>query len=267
MSFVLDIKKDCDGDGPCYGYTEPCGHSCFHGFTNIHTPTPTRANTFHRTPTSTSSVRPPFHMPPSHTTHSSSCSTCSEASNLDEPSEPTDPEAQPPHHHHVHAAKDAFKSMGLQTAIAIALHKLPEGFMTYSTNHANPSLGFSVFLALFVHNISEGFVLALTLYLSVRSRLKALLYSSILGGISQPLGAGLAAIWFKIQGGRDGQLNYGVYGAMFAVTSGIMVSVALVLYAEALDVRHHRNLCVVFAFLGMVLMGGTGALTAGKGRD
>jgi ZIP family zinc transporter len=174
--------------------------------------------------------------------------------------EDDDIEAQ--HHHHVPNAEDAFRNIGLQTSIAIALHKLPEGFITYSTNHANPSLGFSVFLALFVHNITEGFALALPLYLSLHSRLKAMFWASLLGGISQPLGAGIAAVWFSFQGHNGGQPSSAVYGGMFAVTSGIMVSVALQLFSESLSFNHNRNLCIGFGFIGMLLMGMSNALTS-----
>jgi zinc transporter, ZIP family len=96
------------------------------------------------------------------------------------------------HHHHV--PTNAFLSIGLQTSTAIALHKIPEGFITYATNHANPRLGFSIFLALFIHNITEGFALALPLYLAINSRWKAMFWSALLGGISQPLGAGVVMV-------------------------------------------------------------------------
>lgn len=122
-------------------------------------------------------------------------------------------------HHHHHVPTNAFMSIGLQTSLAIALHKLPEGFITYATNHANPQLGFAVFLALFIHNITEGFAMALPLYLAINSRWKAMLVSSILGGASQPLGAGVAALWFRIAGRTGlGEPGESVYGGMFAVT-------------------------------------------------
>ncbi|KAL1623298.1 Zinc transporter [Neofusicoccum ribis] len=118
--------------------------------------------------------------------------------------------AEQSHHHH-HVPTNAFMSIGLQTSLAIALHKLPEGFITYATNHANPQLGFAVFLALFIHNITEGFAMALPLYLAINSRWKAMVISSILGGASQPLGAGVAALWFRIAG-RTGIGEPGEYG-------------------------------------------------------
>ena len=172
-----------------------------------------------------------------------------------------DPEnGQPDHHHHVPA--NAFLSIGLQTSIAIALHKLPEGFITYATNHANPKLGFTVFMALFIHNITEGFAMALPLYLALRSRPKAMLWSSLLGGVSQPLGAGIAAMWFKAAGSRGMAPGELVYGCMFAITSGVMASVALQLFQESMTMTHNRNMCTLFAFIGMGILGFSFALTA-----
>jgi len=164
------------------------------------------------------------------------------------------------HHHHV--PSNAFLAIGLQTSIAIALHKLPEGFITYATNHANPKLGFTVFMALFIHNITEGFAMALPLYLAINSRWKAMFWSSLLGGVSQPLGAGVAALWFRIAGRGDAAPGDIVYGCMFAITAGIMASVALQLFSESLSLTHNRNLCTAFAFIGMGILGVSFALTA-----
>lgn len=169
------------------------------------------------------------------------------------------------HHHHV--PQNAFLSIGLQTVLAIALHKLPEGFITYATNHANPTLGMTVFLALFIHNISEGFAMALPLYLALYSRWKAIVWSSLLGGISQPAGAGLAALWIwgsQKAGGHSHDVgpSWGVYGAMFAATAGVMTSVALQLLSEGLGLTHNRSWGIGFAIAGMGIMGLSFALTS-----
>lgn len=184
--------------------------------------------------------------------------------NNDEPgSVPSKPAGGDTHHHHV--PQNAFLSIGLQTSLAIALHKLPEGFITYATNHASPTLGLTVFLALFIHNIVEGFAMALPLYLALSSRWKAMFWSSLLGGISQPAGAGLAALWIWGSGNsRHGATgpSWGVYGGMFAATAGIMSSVALQLFSEGLALTHRRGLGISFAVGGMGLMGLSFALTA-----
>ncbi|KAF2201142.1 hypothetical protein GQ43DRAFT_440873 [Delitschia confertaspora ATCC 74209] len=168
----------------------------------------------------------------------------------------------PTHHHHV--PTNIFLSLSLQTSIAIALHKLPEGFITYATNHANPKLGFAVFLALFIHNITEGFAMALPLYLAFNSRWRAMSWSALLGGLTQPLGAGIAVLWFKVAGNKDEGEGPGenVYGIMFAVTAGIMTMVALQLFGESLELTHSRRLCFVFAFVGMGILGVSSGLTA-----
>ena len=167
-----------------------------------------------------------------------------------------------PDHHHHHVPQNAFLSIGLQTSIAIALHKLPEGFITYATNHANPKLGVAVFLALFIHNITEGFAMALPLYLALNSRTKAMATSFVLGGLSQPIGAAVAALWFHVAGNGDWAPSEGVYGGMFAATAGIMASVALQLFSESLDLTHSRGLCMIGAFMGMGILGVSSALTA-----
>lgn len=177
--------------------------------------------------------------------------------------DPPKPDGGDTHHHHV--PQNAFLSIGLQTSLAIALHKLPEGFITFATNHANPTLGLTVFLALFIHNIVEGFAMALPLYLALSSRWKAMFWSSLLGGISQPAGAGLAALWIWGSGhtGHDARgPSWGVYGGMFAATAGVMSAVALQLFSEGLALTHRRGLGIGFAVAGMGLMGVSFALTA-----
>lgn len=178
---------------------------------------------------------------------------------------PRSPKSASGNQHHHHVPQNAFLSIGLQTSLAIALHKLPEGFITFATNHANAQLGMTVFLALFIHNITEGFAMALPLYLALSSRWKAMFWSSLLGGISQPAGAGLAALWIwgsGRQGGNETGLSWGVYGGMFAATAGVMTSVALQLYSEGLSLTHHRGMATGFAVAGMGLIGLSFALTA-----
>ncbi|KAL8994886.1 MAG: hypothetical protein Q9169_005260 [Polycauliona sp. 2 TL-2023] len=293
-------KVLCDSDGQCYGYSDPCAQECLRSKSRnptragVHLPTtatskpsllrtattpqshaaeaardtlyeddtcPSNASsatrvadhfTFHDQETYYRSAHEPSIQHPD--LESNREETASSDSSL-----PTDkPEKQ--HHHHVHT--NAFLAIGLQTSIAIALHKLPEGFITFATNHANPKLGFTVFMALFIHNITEGFAMALPLYLAIGSRWKSMFWSSVLGGASQPFGAGVAALWFKVAGNTDRAPGETAYGCMFAITAGIMASVALQLFSESLTLNHDRNLCFTFAFIGMGILGISFALTA-----
>lgn len=269
MSFVKDTKPNCDEGGPCFGYTDPCGQECFKHL-NSRSAAASRAPTFMRTTTGFHSSHGDVDriveddasdsaaVSPTHRSRTQSRDRCAEDATITGQTEsPEDLEAQ--HHHHV--PENAFLSIGLQTSIAIALHKFPEGFITYATNHANPSLGFSVFLALFVHNISEGFAMALPLYMALHSRPQAMFWSSVLGGLSQPLGAGVAVLWFKLASHTHMTPDATAYGCLFAITSGIMASVALQLFIESLSLNHNRNLGMFFAFLGMTLLGVSSAFT------
>ena len=314
FSKLASAPKDaCDADGPCYGFSEPCGQECFKIVQARGTLRPKRSRSLRRPLNGRSASTPATGLATESTPLLSNLADVDEESgqknrrlrtrepsdraldlieadavedddegehdHADGSNEPTingsgstqlqktvtgsdESESESRHQHHHHVPTNAFLSIGLQTSIAIALHKLPEGFITYATNHANPRLGFSVFLALFIHNITEGFAMALPLYLAINSRWKAMFWSSLLGGFSQPLGAGVAALWFKVAGKGDLAPGEGVYGCMFAVTAGIMASVALQLFSESLDLTHNRNLCMVFAFVGMGILGFSSALTA-----
>lgn len=292
-------KANCDCDGPCYGFSDICGSECFKNVNanggargapkpigvssrpsavksaTATTLAPLTENTpLLQTPNEDHSHSPATaHQPSAHASHNGNASASHSTSE-----QTLAPDQQPhtlhkthshettsshnPDHHHHHVPQNAFLSIGLQTSIAIALHKLPEGFITYATNHANPKLGVAVFLALFIHNITEGFAMALPLYLALNSRTKAMATSFVLGGLSQPIGAAVAALWFHVAGNGDWAPSEGVYGGMFAATAGIMASVALQLFSESLDLTHSRGLCMVGAFLGMGILGVSSALTA-----
>jgi ZIP family zinc transporter len=292
-------KANCDCDGPCYGFSDVCGSECFKnvnangGARGASKPAAVSSRPSIVKSGTATTLAPFTENTPllqdidEESRHSSisdrqavePVSSNANASASNAPSEQTLAPRQHSHtlhktrshettsshnpdHHHHHVPQNAFLSIGLQTSIAIALHKLPEGFITYATNHANPKLGVAVFLALFIHNITEGFAMALPLYLALNSRTKAMATSFVLGGLSQPIGAGVAALWFHIAGNGDWAPSEGVYGGMFAATAGIMASVALQLFSESLDLTHSRGLCMVGAFLGMGILGISSALTA-----
>ncbi|KAI0202239.1 Zinc/iron permease [Astrocystis sublimbata] len=262
VSFVKDTKSNCDELGPCFGYSDPCGQECFKHLMTRSSGTP-RSATFLRTNTSYagSSMGRVEEDGERHDSQVSPTQNRSRAQSRGSQPPPHDHECdsissddlEAQHHHHV--AENAFLALGLQTSVAIALHKFPEGFITYATNHTNPALGFNVFVALFVHNISEGFALALPLYMALHSRTKAIMWSFLLGGLSQPAGASIAFAWFKLANHTHITPDAVSYGCLFAITAGIMVSVALQLFVESLSLNHNKNLSILFAFLGMILLG------------
>ena len=297
--YMSGRKANCDEGGPCLGFSDPCGQDCFKAVKRRGSilPAPiSRAPTW-RQASAVSRFPPSVSEAPEQTDHdedraravSVPCKGRTDSKGSarmimtrsrsathhyhhpehehfapqHQPRKPSVQSTSVEAEHHHHVPTNAFMSIGLQTSLAIALHKAPEGFITYATNHANPTLGFAVFMALFIHNITEGFAMSLPLYLALGSRFKAILWSSFLGGVSQPIGAGVAALWFKLaNNSRLGAPSEAVYGGMFAVTSGVMTSVALSLFSESLQLSHNKTTCIIFAYLGMAILGFSFALTA-----
>ncbi|KAI5787347.1 Zinc/iron permease [Pyronema domesticum] len=254
-SFVT--KNQCV-DGKCYGYSDhPCDQKC--------------SVDKHKKPAVSIKNGSSSHNGHSHVAeHAHEHHNHDHGHNHEHEHEHVERVMQSSHHHlpledaaeeegHHHVAKNKFLSIGVQTSIAIALHKFPEGIITYATNHADPALGFNVFLALFVHNIAEGFAMSLPLFLALRSRTKAVIWASLLGGLAQPAGALVA--WASINRSKF-ELNHGVYGALFAVTAGIMCSVGLQLFSQAIQLHHGSRLSFIWAFIGMSIMGFSSAITA-----
>lgn len=175
-----------------------------------------------------------------------------------------------PHtHHHISSSRqsDLF-SIGLQTAIAISVHKIPEGFLMFSTSRTNPELGFSVFVALAIHNISEGFTIAFPLFMALESRTIAILAAFMLGGLSQPFGALLAWALFQtglIPGGSPTEGEGAsplVFGFIVSFTAGFLSIIGFQMYGTAVSFGGKPNTTLAWVFIGIAVIGLGSCLTA-----
>lgn len=134
-----------------------------------------------------------------------------------------------PHHHHDHHHETVeqavsndpshYYSIGIQTAIAICVHKFPEGLIMFVSSEASASLGLSVCTAMSIHNLTEGFMIALPLYYATRSRTSAFIYAAVMGGLSQPLGA-LMGLYLMRHISKASE-DY-MFGIIFSSVSGMM---------------------------------------------
>lgn len=147
-----------------------------------------------------------------------------------------------------------FLSISLTTALAITIHKLPEGFLTFTTTHMNPKLGFSVFTSLALHNITDGFTLSLTLYLAFKNRLKSVLLSSLLGALSQPLGAIISLILFRHQNDDDIEIG-SIYGILPAGTAGMLWVVGMQMAIEAVKIGGSEKMVIGWSVFGLSVVG------------
>jgi len=115
--------------------------------------------------------------------------------------------------------KAKLQNMGLQTAIAIALHNFPEGLATYVAVLENPKVGVILAIAIGIHNIPEGLCVSLPVYYATGNRPKAFLWGA-LSGITEPIGAFLGWVIFAKS------FNEMVYGLMFGLVGGMMVMIS-----------------------------------------
>ncbi|MBZ0155463.1 MAG: zinc transporter ZupT [Alphaproteobacteria bacterium] len=117
--------------------------------------------------------------------------------------------------------------MGLFTALAIAIHNFPEGLATFLATLQNPHLGIAIAVAIALHNIPEGISVSVPIYYATGDRRKAFLYS-LLSGLSEPVGAGIAYIALQLLiGGGGGVSSPQVMGILFGGVAGIMVYISL----------------------------------------
>ena len=117
--------------------------------------------------------------------------------------------------------------MGLFTALAIGIHNFPEGLATFLAALDDPTLGVAIAIAIALHNIPEGISVSVPIYYATGNRKKAFFYS-MLSGLAEPVGAGiayLALVFFA--GGDDGVMPPQLMGILFGGVAGIMVYISL----------------------------------------
>ncbi|KAL7469656.1 hypothetical protein ACHAXS_014152 [Conticribra weissflogii] len=116
--------------------------------------------------------------------------------------------------------KQKLVKMGMNTALAIALHNFPEGLATFVAAMADPKVGAILAIAIIIHNIPEGMCVSLPIYFATGDKFKAFLWGCV-SGLSEPIAALLGyAILASV-------VTQNVYGVLFAWTSGMMVIISV----------------------------------------
>lgn len=110
--------------------------------------------------------------------------------------------------------------VGIISCLAIIMHNIPEGIITYLTSATDFRLGITLALAIALHNIPEGISISVPIYYSTGSRKKALLYTFI-SGISEPFGAILAALFLA------SFVNSFIMGILYSFIAGIMIHISV----------------------------------------
>lgn len=137
--------------------------------------------------------------------------------------------------------------LGIFTMIAIIIHNLPEGMITYITADHNLKLGITIAIAIAMHNLPEGISIAIPVYYATKNKKKAVGLTFI-SGMSEPLGAILAFLFLKPV------INNTIMGALFAIIAGIMTYISIIeLLPAALQYKEKKKTILSF-LIGILFM-------------
>ena len=105
--------------------------------------------------------------------------------------------------------------LGIISMIALILHNIPEGIITFISTSKNISLGLHLSISIAIHNIIEGTAIAIPIYYGEGNRRKAIKYT-LIASLSEPFGAFLSLLFFY-------NINNYLFSIILSITAGIMI--------------------------------------------
>ncbi len=152
------------------------------------------------------------------------------------------------HHHEDHESDgEHLSNLGLISAIAIAIHNLPEGLAIFTAGLKDITLALPIAAAVIIHNIPLSIAISVPIYYSTGSKKKAFTYT-LLVGLCQPLGAIIGYLIFSRF------FTDTLFGFLFSVVAGIMIFVSLDELLPASQKYEDHHLSVYGAIAGMIVM-------------
>ncbi len=115
---------------------------------------------------------------------------------------------------------DSLYKVGIISMIALIMHNLPEGIITFMGSIKDPSLGIKLSLAIMLHNIPEGISIAIPIYYSSKNKKKAMFYT-LLSGLSEPFGAIISYLFL------NKYINDLILNLILLLVSGIMITLSI----------------------------------------
>ena len=141
--------------------------------------------------------------------------------------------------------KSLFK-VGLISMIAIIMHNIPEGIVTFIVSNKDIMLGLSICIAIALHNIPEGISIAVPIYYSTGSKKKAIFYT-FLAGLSEPIGAILTGLFLV------NYVNDMILGLLFALIAGIMIQISSSKLLPTGN-EYNKGYARIFFVIGFIVM-------------
>ena len=139
------------------------------------------------------------------------------------------------------------EKVGVLSLVAIIIHNVPEGILTFMMASVNYKLGLSLAIAIALHNIPEGISISVPIYYSINSKVKAFFYTFV-AALSEPFGALISFIFFK-------EINSKlIIGILFSLVCGIMIYLSLFDLVKEAKKYNDNKLLNLFFIIGMIFM-------------
>jgi ZIP family zinc transporter len=142
---------------------------------------------------------------------------------------------------------ERLRRTGVLLALGIGIHNFPEGMATFVGALKDVHVGLAIAIAVAIHNIPEGLAVSAPVYAATGSRRKAVLWS-FLSGVSEPVGAALAALLLMPF------LTDALLGLVLAAVAGVMVAISLDELVPAAKAYGSAHTPIVGLIAGMAVM-------------
>ncbi len=137
--------------------------------------------------------------------------------------------------------------VGILSMLALMLHNLPEGIVTFLSSYQDIHLGLKISIAIMLHNIPEGISIAVPIYYATGSKKEAV-KKTFLSGLAEPLGALLAFIFLRRF------ITQTMISFILIFVAGIMITLAIhELLPKALD-YHENKYILLGSGVGVLLL-------------
>lgn len=137
--------------------------------------------------------------------------------------------------------------IGFISLIAVIIHNIPEGMITFMVNTTNIKLGLIITTSIILHNIPEGISIVVPIYYSTGNKLLTFYYC-LIASLSEPFGALITYLFFYRY------INDLLIGFLFAIIAGIMIRIATSELLPTSLSYQNKKLTIVSFLSGLLFM-------------
>lgn len=139
--------------------------------------------------------------------------------------------------------------VGITSLIALILHNIPEGVITFISSSADLGLGITLAFGILLHNIPEGLTIAIPIYHSTNNHKKVFILV-LISALSELVGGIVASLFLK-------DIITPLYlGIIYGITAGIMLEISFGELLKEAGYYNNKRLTfngIIFGFLIMII--------------